>query len=53
MESSSNHTNLYHALGVSQDATPKEIDAAYKKLALKFHPDKTGGGSDEAFRKVC
>ncbi|MEP0986629.1 DnaJ domain-containing protein [Ekhidna sp.] len=33
-------TNYYHVLGLSEDATPNEIKAAFKKLAVKYHPDK-------------
>jgi len=32
--------NFYNVLGVSEDATSQQINEAYKKLALKFHPDK-------------
>mmetsp|Transcript_21446 Transcript_21446/g.24295 ORF Transcript_21446/g.24295 Transcript_21446/m.24295 type:complete len:190 (-) Transcript_21446:288-857(-) len=32
--------SLYDVLDVSDDAAPEEIRSAYKKLALKWHPDK-------------
>ena len=39
-------TDYYAALGVSPDASDKEITKAYRKLARKHHPDAAGG--DEA-----
>jgi DnaJ-class molecular chaperone len=45
----------YAVLGVSQIADIKEINAVYKRLALKSHPDKAGGteAAIERFREVC
>jgi molecular chaperone DnaJ len=44
-------TNYYDILGVSKDATDDEIKKAYRKLAHKHHPDKSGG--DEAkFKEI-
>ena len=32
--------NPYEVLGVSKDATAKQITTAYRKQALRWHPDK-------------
>lgn len=32
--------DLYEVIGVRRDASQKEIETAYKKLALEFHPDR-------------
>tara|TARA_B110000444_G_scaffold128758_1_gene121178 strand:- start:6702 stop:7790 length:1089 start_codon:yes stop_codon:yes gene_type:complete len=32
--------DLYEVIGVSKDATKDEIKKSYRKLALKYHPDK-------------
>lgn len=40
----------YEVLGVSKDATEAEINAAYKRLAKKAHPDH--GGSADKFSRI-
>ncbi len=36
----------YEVLGVARTATPQEIAAAYRKLAIKYHPDSHPGDED-------
>ena len=42
--------SLYEDLGLDENASPAEIKKAYRKLALKHHPDK--GGDAEKFKKI-
>ena len=41
----------YKELGISQHSTEKEIKNAYRKLAIKHHPDK--GGDPEKFKQIA
>lgn len=44
-------TKLYDLLGISPDADDKAIKKAYKKLSIKWHPDKNPNNKDDATKK--
>ena len=43
--------NFYNILDVPENASKEEIKKQYKKLAVKYHPDKEGGDEEE-FKKI-
>ncbi|XP_022868787.1 uncharacterized protein LOC111388338 isoform X3 [Olea europaea var. sylvestris] len=53
-EDKSTHKDYYKVLEVEYDATDEKIRLNYRKLALKWHPDKHGGDSavTEKFQEI-
>eukprot|EP00471_Norrisiella_sphaerica_P002202 CAMPEP_0184488038 /NCGR_PEP_ID=MMETSP0113_2-20130426/10490_1 /TAXON_ID=91329 /ORGANISM="Norrisiella sphaerica, Strain BC52" /LENGTH=110 /DNA_ID=CAMNT_0026870503 /DNA_START=66 /DNA_END=394 /DNA_ORIENTATION=+ len=50
-----NSDDYYKVLGLEKDCTDRDIKKAYRKLAIKYHPDKNPDdpeGAEAKFKKI-
>ncbi len=55
MRASVSKRDYYEVLGIAREATDQQIKSAYRKLALKFHPDRNPGDhkAEESFKEAA
>ena len=51
--SGNNGKDPYKVLGISSNATDDEVKKAYRKLAMKYHPDRVAGMGEEMQRNAA
>lgn len=50
---SSNRKDPYRVLGIDSSATDDEVKKAYRRMAMKYHPDRVAGMSEELQRNAA